>query len=67
MHIIKNIRESLVGMLLNIQGKTKDGVKARKYMIEIGIQRKLVLVSARKHTFLPPMCYTLSKKKNLVY
>jgi Transposase family tnp2 len=28
MHIIKNIVESIIGLLLNIPGKTKDGIKA---------------------------------------
>ena len=37
MHIIKNICESLVGTLLNIQGKTKDGVKVREDMVLMGI------------------------------
>jgi hypothetical protein len=41
MHIIKNICESLVGMLLNIQGKTKDGVNARKNMVAMGIRSEL--------------------------
>jgi hypothetical protein len=42
MHIIKNICESLVGTLLNIQGKTKDEVNARKNMVAMGIWSKLV-------------------------
>jgi hypothetical protein len=41
MHIIKNICESLVGTLLNIQGKTKDGVNAKKYMVAMGIRSEL--------------------------
>jgi hypothetical protein len=41
MHIIKNICESLVGTLLNIQGKTKDGVNAIKNMIAMGIRSEL--------------------------
>jgi hypothetical protein len=41
MHIIKNIYESLVGTLLNIQGKTKDGVNARKDMVAMGFQSEL--------------------------
>jgi Transposase family tnp2 len=41
MHIIKNICESLVGTLLNIQGKMKDGVNARKDMVAMGIRSEL--------------------------
>jgi hypothetical protein len=46
MHIIKNIYESLVGMLLNIQGKMKDGVNTRKYMVAMEIRSEL---AAQKH------------------
>jgi hypothetical protein len=65
MYIIKNICECLVGSLLNIQEKTKDDTKIRKYMVELGIRHELALIKAEKHTFLPPTCYILSKK-NLV-
>ncbi|KAL9674273.1 hypothetical protein QQ045_030544 [Rhodiola kirilowii] len=41
MHIEKNICESLLGTLLNIPGKTKDGVKARLDMLEMNIRTKL--------------------------
>ncbi|XP_031131839.1 uncharacterized protein LOC116033221 [Ipomoea triloba] len=41
MHIEKNVCESIIGKLLNIQGKTKDGIKARKDMVEMGIREKL--------------------------
>jgi hypothetical protein len=41
MHIIKNICEGLVGTLLNIQGKMKDRVNARKYMVAMGIRLEL--------------------------
>jgi hypothetical protein len=48
MHIIKNICESLLGSLLNIQGKTKDDVKAKKNMVELGIRLELALLEAEK-------------------
>ncbi|CAM8972690.1 unnamed protein product [Rhodiola kirilowii] len=41
MHVEKNICESLLGTLLNIPGKTKDGVKARLDMLEMNIRTKL--------------------------
>jgi hypothetical protein len=49
MHIIKNICKSLFGMLLNIKRKMKDGIRARKYMIEMRIRP----------------CYTLSKQEKI--
>ena len=37
MHIQKNVCDSLIGTLLNIKGKTKDGVNARLDLIEVNI------------------------------
>jgi len=39
MHVEKIVCDSLIGTLLNIKGKTKDGVNARLDMIEMNIQR----------------------------
>nr|GEW46342.1 hypothetical protein [Tanacetum cinerariifolium] len=43
MHIEKNVCESLLGLLLNIPGKTKDGVNARKDMLAMGIRNLKLL------------------------
>jgi hypothetical protein len=48
MHIVKNIYESLIGLLLNIQGKTRDCVKARKDTVQLGIRTELAPVEAKK-------------------
>jgi hypothetical protein len=66
MHIIKNIYKSLLGLLLNTKGKTKDIIKVRKYMAEMGIRSELAHVEKDgSHIFLPPACYTLSKEEKL--
>jgi hypothetical protein len=41
MHIEKNICESVLGTLMNIDGKTKDIVKARRDLQLIGIRKEL--------------------------
>ena len=41
MHIEKNVCESIVGTLLNIQGKTKDGLNARLDLMEMGLRSEL--------------------------
>ena len=41
MHIEKNVFESVIGTLLNIQGKSKDSLKARKDLIQMGIRIEL--------------------------
>ncbi|XP_058725960.1 uncharacterized protein LOC131597270 [Vicia villosa] len=61
MHVEKNVCDSVIGTLLNVQGKTKDNVNARLDMIEIGIRQQLAPQSAGKRTYLPPACHTLSK------
>ena len=33
MHVEKNVCDSLIGLLLNISGKTKDGVNARRDLV----------------------------------
>ncbi|KAL5568473.1 hypothetical protein UlMin_025048 [Ulmus minor] len=62
MHIEKNVCESLIGTLLNIHGKTKDGENARLDMVAMGIRESLKPVSEEgKRTFLLVACYTLSR------
>lgn len=41
MHIEKNIFDSIIGTIMNIDGKTKDSLKARLDMQEMGIKPKL--------------------------
>ncbi|XP_019197730.1 PREDICTED: uncharacterized protein LOC109191558 [Ipomoea nil] len=63
MHVEKNICDCIIETLLNIQGKTKDGIKARKDMVELGIRTQLATQESGKMAYLPPACYTLSKKE----
>ncbi|XP_028104536.1 uncharacterized protein LOC114303594 [Camellia sinensis] len=41
MHIEKNVCESLIGTLLNILGKTKDGINFRLDLVEMGLREEL--------------------------
>ncbi|XP_068497787.1 uncharacterized protein [Phaseolus vulgaris] len=63
MHVEKNVCDSLIGTLLNIKGKTKDGVNARLDLIEMNIREELAPREVGKRTYLPAACYTLSKKE----
>ena len=38
MHVEKNVCDSSIGTLLNIKGKTKDGLKCHQDLVEMGIQ-----------------------------
>lgn len=63
MHIEKNVCDSIVGTLLNIPGKTKDGVQSRQDLLAMNIRTELAPELRGKRTYLPPACYTLSKEE----
>ncbi|XP_054821343.1 uncharacterized protein LOC129320126 [Prosopis cineraria] len=63
MHIEKNVCDSLVGMLLHILGKTKDGINARLDMVEMGVRGELASQEKRTCTFLQAATHTLSRKE----
>ena len=67
MHVEKNVCDSLIGTLLNIQGKTKDGVNARLDMLEMNIRKDLAPREAGKRTYLPPACYTMSRQEKISF
>ncbi|XP_006596816.1 uncharacterized protein [Glycine max] len=60
MHVEKNVCDSLIGTLLNIKGKTKDGLKCRQDLVEMGIREQLHPISQGSRTYLPPACHTMS-------
>ena len=61
MHVEKNVCDSIVGTLLNIQGSSKDGVKARLDLQAMGIREELHPRPYGKRTYCPPASHTLSK------
>ncbi|KAM6593613.1 hypothetical protein CsatA_001316 [Cannabis sativa] len=63
MHIEKNVCDSIIGTLLDIPGKTKDGLSSRLDLVEMGIRQSLAPEQKGKRLYLPPACYTLSKKE----
>ncbi|GKB74034.1 hypothetical protein Tco_0935446, partial [Tanacetum coccineum] len=60
MHVEKNVAESLVGTLLHVPGKTKDGVNARLDLAELGVKLELFAMQEEDKTTLPPAGYTLT-------
>jgi len=56
----KHVCDSIIGMLLNIKGNTKDGINACKYMVEMGIRFELQPQPHGKGIYLPPTCHLLS-------
>ena len=67
MHVEKNIFDNLIGTILNVRGMTKDSVKSRLDMQEMGIRKELAPVQKLNFTYLPPAAYTLSRKEKKVF
>ncbi|KAA0041989.1 transposase [Cucumis melo var. makuwa] len=67
MHIEKNVCANLIGTLLDIPGKTKDGVKGRLDLVELNIRSEVAPQVGEKKIFLPPACYTLSRAEKLSF
>jgi len=67
MHIEKNICENLIGTILNIIGKTKDTVKARLDLKDLGIKEELQLTEDGDSCEMPNARYTLSKEKKKAF
>ena len=59
----------MIGTLLNIPGKTKDGIKARLDLKKLGIRPELEprVENDKKRTYLPPASYTMSTKEKDVF
>ena len=66
MHIEKNVYESIIGTLLNIPGKTKDGLNSRLNLMDMGLRCELVRVEPYQ-TYLLLACFTLSRMEKMVF
>lgn len=67
MHVEKNICESLIGTLLNIKGKTKDGLKSREDLKDMGIRKSLHLKENGVGSSCKRAPYVLSNKEKKVF
>ncbi|GKD97387.1 putative transposon, En/Spm-like protein, partial [Tanacetum coccineum] len=63
----KNVCDSLVGTLLNVPGKTKDGMNARLDVAELGIKPELLARQEEDKTTLPPAGYTLTNAEKDIF
>ncbi|XP_026451341.1 uncharacterized protein LOC113351602 [Papaver somniferum] len=68
MHTKKNVCESVIGTILNIKFKTKDGLKSRNDLKSMGIRSELHPQEINGKTILPPAPYSLiNKNKAILY
>ncbi|GJZ62053.1 hypothetical protein Tco_0618190 [Tanacetum coccineum] len=67
MHVEKNVAESIVGTLLYVPGKTKDGLNARLDLAELGVKPELFAMQDEDKTTLPPAGYTLTNAEKDIF
>ncbi|GJS12987.1 hypothetical protein Tco_0407459 [Tanacetum coccineum] len=67
MHVEKNVAESIVGTLLHVPRKTKDGLNARLDLAELGVKPKLFAMQDEDKTTLPPAGYTLTNAEKDIF
>ncbi|KAL4025968.1 hypothetical protein IC575_014374 [Cucumis melo] len=63
MHIKKNVCMNIVGTLLDIPGKSKDGMNSRLDLVEMNIRPELAPMATGNRTYIPTACYTLSREE----
>ncbi|KAA0054990.1 transposase [Cucumis melo var. makuwa] len=51
------------GTLLDISGKSKDGLNARRDLVDLKLRPELSSISSEKKIFIPPACYTLTREE----
>ncbi|XP_010412528.1 PREDICTED: uncharacterized protein LOC104698838 [Camelina sativa] len=64
MHVEKNLSDAILSIMMN-RAKSKDGVKARKDLEEMGIRRNLHTQTRGKKIYLPPAAYWFSKDEKI--
>jgi hypothetical protein len=64
MHVTKNIFDSIIGTLLDMPRKSKDGLKSCIDLVQFELRSELHPISrANGKYFLPPASYTLTVKE----
>ncbi|VVA41815.1 PREDICTED: transposon, partial [Prunus dulcis] len=61
MHIEKNVCDSIIGTLLEIPGKNKNGIAARLDLLNMGVKTDLQPKYGERRTRLPPGPWNLSR------
>jgi len=65
MHVQKNVFESLIGTLLDIKGKTKEGLNSRMDMVQLGIKKELhhvLLENGKYHLLVASYNFNIDEK-----
>ncbi|PHU05138.1 hypothetical protein BC332_25960 [Capsicum chinense] len=65
MHIERNVSESFLSTIMSMVGKTKDTLKSRYDLVDLGIRQSLHPIEDRDNMLLPMAFYTLSSEEKL--
>jgi len=63
MHVEKNVSKNILATLLGIKGKTKDTLQSCLDLKELNIRHSFHPIENDCKTYIPPACFTLSKKE----
>src|SRR5207253_5070588 len=68
MHVEKNVHDIIIGILLDIKGKTKEGLKSRKDFVDLNIRHELHPEErANGKYYLPAASYNLTTDEKRQY
>ncbi|XP_016559092.2 uncharacterized protein LOC107858817 [Capsicum annuum] len=63
MHVEKNVCDNVIGTFLDIEGKTKDNLNARRDLKEMGIRKDLHPTQRDGRWYYSATCYSLSSEE----
>jgi hypothetical protein len=68
MYVIKNVFDSIIGTLLDMPRKSKDGLKSRTGLVQFELRSKLHPISRPNGKyFLPSASYTLTAEEKKIF
>ena len=68
MHVTKNVFDSIIGILLDMPRKSKDGLKSRTDLVQFELRPELHPISRPNGKyFLPPTSYTLTAEEKKTF
>ncbi|KAM1253037.1 hypothetical protein ACFX2J_040974 [Malus domestica] len=65
-HTERNVAENVIATLLEIEGKTKDVIRARANLVELGIRHDLHPRADGAHTKLPAVEYNMKPREKIM-
>jgi hypothetical protein len=68
MHVTKNVFDSIIGTLLDMPRKSKDGLKSRTDLVQFELRPEIHPISIPNGKyFLPPASYTLTAEERKIF